>query len=119
MPGIMEHVERTGIHSGDSIAVYPAKDIDDELRIDTIEYIRAVRVVCLDERWFDSMAIDCMETACPTESTFSNHDAVFTNVCCFQAGTIHKGIVVDGNDRHQINLSQASTFTESTHTQRL
>jgi len=31
IPGIMEHVERTGIHSGDSIAVYPAVNIDDEL----------------------------------------------------------------------------------------
>ena len=31
IPGIMEHVERTGIHSGDSIAVYPASDIDDDM----------------------------------------------------------------------------------------
>ncbi len=31
IPGIMEHIERTGIHSGDSIAVYPAAHIDDEL----------------------------------------------------------------------------------------
>ncbi len=31
IPGIMEHVERTGIHSGDSIAVYPAWDIDDDM----------------------------------------------------------------------------------------
>ena len=31
IPGIMEHIERTGIHSGDSIAVYPAVNIDDEL----------------------------------------------------------------------------------------
>ena len=31
IPGIMEHVERTGIHSGDSIAVYPAVNIDDAL----------------------------------------------------------------------------------------
>ncbi len=31
IPGIMEHIERTGIHSGDSIAVYPATHIDDEL----------------------------------------------------------------------------------------
>ncbi len=31
IPGIMEHVERTGIHSGDSIAVYPAGDIDDDM----------------------------------------------------------------------------------------
>jgi carbamoyl-phosphate synthase large subunit len=32
IPGIMEHVERTGIHSGDSIAVYPAWNIDDDMR---------------------------------------------------------------------------------------
>ncbi len=31
IPGIMEHVERTGIHSGDSIAVYPAWNINDEM----------------------------------------------------------------------------------------
>lgn len=30
IPGIMEHVERTGIHSGDSIAVYPAPHIDED-----------------------------------------------------------------------------------------
>jgi carbamoyl-phosphate synthase large subunit len=33
IPGIMEHVERTGIHSGDSIAVYPAWNIDDNMRV--------------------------------------------------------------------------------------
>ncbi len=31
VPGIMEHIERAGIHSGDSIAVYPAMHIDDYL----------------------------------------------------------------------------------------
>ena len=31
IPGIMEHIERTGIHSGDSIAVYPPLHIDDDL----------------------------------------------------------------------------------------
>ena len=31
LPGIMEHIERTGIHSGDSIAVYPAKDLTTEI----------------------------------------------------------------------------------------
>ena len=31
LPGIMEHIERTGIHSGDSIAVYPAKDLTKEI----------------------------------------------------------------------------------------
>src|SRR5574344_1198110 len=31
LPGIMEQIERTGIHSGDSIAVYPAKDLTKEI----------------------------------------------------------------------------------------
>lgn len=31
IPGIMEHIERTGIHSGDSIAVYPAFNLNDIL----------------------------------------------------------------------------------------
>ncbi|MCL2080731.1 MAG: carbamoyl-phosphate synthase large subunit [Oscillospiraceae bacterium] len=31
IPGVMEHIERTGVHSGDSIAVYPAINIDDNL----------------------------------------------------------------------------------------
>ena len=29
IPGIMEHIERTGVHSGDSISVYPAPTISD------------------------------------------------------------------------------------------
>ena len=29
IPGIMEHIERAGIHSGDSISVYPAQSLDD------------------------------------------------------------------------------------------
>ncbi|MDP4132715.1 MAG: carbamoyl-phosphate synthase large subunit [Bacillota bacterium] len=32
IPGIMEHIERSGIHSGDSIAVYPATHIDDNMK---------------------------------------------------------------------------------------
>ena len=32
IPGIMEHVERAGVHSGDSIAVYPAWNVDDDMR---------------------------------------------------------------------------------------
>lgn len=31
IPGIMEHVERAGVHSGDSIAVYPAWNLSDEM----------------------------------------------------------------------------------------
>lgn len=32
IPGIMEHIERTGIHSGDSISVYPAPTIGDDIK---------------------------------------------------------------------------------------
>lgn len=32
LPGIMEHIERTGIHSGDSIAVYPSWNLNDVMR---------------------------------------------------------------------------------------
>ena len=35
IPGIMEHIERTGVHSGDSISVYPAQDITQH-NVDTI-----------------------------------------------------------------------------------
>ena len=38
IPGIMQHIERTGIHSGDSISVYPAQDITQK-NVDTlVEY---------------------------------------------------------------------------------
>ena len=36
IPGIMEHIERAGVHSGDSISVYPAQSLSQET-IDTIE----------------------------------------------------------------------------------
>ncbi len=38
IPGIMQHVERTGVHSGDSISVYPHFDISDKVRDTIIEY---------------------------------------------------------------------------------
>ncbi len=40
IPGIMEHVERTGIHSGDSIAIYPAQNLSDEITEKLIENTR-------------------------------------------------------------------------------
>ncbi|SMC87662.1 carbamoyl-phosphate synthase large subunit [Papillibacter cinnamivorans] len=40
IPGIMEHIERAGIHSGDSIAVYPAWNLDGEQTEKMIEYTR-------------------------------------------------------------------------------
>ena len=40
IPGIMEHIERAGIHSGDSISVYPAKRISDKVKATIEEYTR-------------------------------------------------------------------------------
>lgn len=40
IPGIMEHIERTGVHSGDSISVYPAPTISDKVRETIAEYSR-------------------------------------------------------------------------------
>ena len=40
IPGIMEHIERTGVHSGDSISVYPAPTISDAVRDKIAEYSR-------------------------------------------------------------------------------
>ncbi len=38
IPGIMEHVERTGIHSGDSISVYPSFSLSDAVKEKMIDY---------------------------------------------------------------------------------
>ncbi|MGN0386267.1 MAG: carbamoyl-phosphate synthase large subunit [Lachnospiraceae bacterium] len=40
IPGIMEHIERTGIHSGDSISVYPAPTINQTVKEKIAEYTR-------------------------------------------------------------------------------
>ena len=37
IPGIMEHIERTGVHSGDSIAVYPPFSVNDRMRDKIVE----------------------------------------------------------------------------------
>ncbi len=40
IPGIMEHVERAGIHSGDSISVYPAQSISEKIQRVIVDYTR-------------------------------------------------------------------------------
>ena len=40
IPGIMEHVERTGIHSGDSISVYPTFSVSQKVKDTIIEYTK-------------------------------------------------------------------------------
>ncbi|KAF0824477.1 carbamoyl-phosphate synthase large subunit [Cytobacillus firmus] len=38
IPGIMEHIERAGVHSGDSIAVYPPQNISEAIKDKLVEY---------------------------------------------------------------------------------
>ncbi|WP_303021268.1 carbamoyl-phosphate synthase large subunit [Faecalibaculum rodentium] len=42
IPGVMEHIERAGVHSGDSISVYPAQTISQEVKDTIIDY--AIRI---------------------------------------------------------------------------
>ena len=44
IPGIMEHIERAGVHSGDSIAVYPAWNISDEMTQIIVESSRNLAI---------------------------------------------------------------------------
>ena len=49
IPGIMQHIERAGIHSGDSISVYPAQTLSQKVKATIIDYTgrlaRALKVV--------------------------------------------------------------------------
>ncbi|ARJ51630.1 carbamoyl-phosphate synthase large subunit [Staphylococcus lutrae] len=51
IPGIMEHIERAGVHSGDSIAVYPpqtlSQDVIDTLEAYTIKLAKGLNVIGL------------------------------------------------------------------------
>lgn len=40
IPGIMEHIERAGVHSGDSISVYPAQSLSEKIKDTLVEYTR-------------------------------------------------------------------------------
>ncbi len=51
IPGIMEHVERAGVHSGDSISVYPTQNLSSKIKATIVDYTRklakALKVVGL------------------------------------------------------------------------
>jgi len=51
IPGIMEHIERAGVHSGDSISIYPPQTLDDETKntmwIIPIRLAKALKIVGL------------------------------------------------------------------------
>ncbi len=42
IPGIFEHIERAGIHSGDSISVYPTQTIDDAMENRIVDVTRSI-----------------------------------------------------------------------------
>ena len=44
VPGIMEQIERAGVHSGDSIAVYPAQHLTEELTEQIVDYTRRIAI---------------------------------------------------------------------------
>ena len=62
IPGIMENIERTGVHSGDSISVYPAHTISEKAKETLVEYTkrlaRALHVVGMINIQFIAMDDD-------------------------------------------------------------
>lgn len=42
IPGIMEHLERAGVHSGDSITMYPSQNISDEIKDKILDYTKKI-----------------------------------------------------------------------------
>lgn len=56
IPGIMEHIERAGIHSGDSISVYPAQTISEKIQNVLVDYTRklAAFTACY---WIDQHSV--------------------------------------------------------------
>ncbi|MDB8793963.1 carbamoyl-phosphate synthase large subunit [Romboutsia sp. 1001216sp1] len=42
IPGIMEHLERAGVHSGDSITMYPSQNINDEIKAKILDYTKKI-----------------------------------------------------------------------------
>ena len=42
IPGIMEHLERAGVHSGDSITMYPSQNISDKIKEKILDYTKKI-----------------------------------------------------------------------------
>ena len=40
IPGIMEHLERAGVHSGDSVTMYPTQNVSDDIKAKILEYTK-------------------------------------------------------------------------------
>ena len=59
IPGIMEHIERAGIHSGDSISVYPAQTISQKAKDTIAEYTQPSGKSTACNR-YDQHSVYCM-----------------------------------------------------------
>lgn len=44
IPGIMEHLERAGVHSGDSISIYPTQNVSEEIKEKIVEETRKIAI---------------------------------------------------------------------------
>ncbi|WP_127837053.1 carbamoyl-phosphate synthase large subunit [Clostridium prolinivorans] len=44
IPGVMEHLERAGIHSGDSITIYPTQNVSKEIKNEVLKYTKKLAV---------------------------------------------------------------------------
>lgn len=44
IPGIMQHLERAGVHSGDSITIYPTQNVSEKIKNDILEYTQKLAV---------------------------------------------------------------------------
>ena len=44
IPGIMEHLERAGVHSGDSVTMYPSQNISDRIKAKVLEYTKKLAI---------------------------------------------------------------------------
>jgi len=44
IPGIMEHLERAGVHSGDSITIYPSQNISENIKEKILEYTKKIAI---------------------------------------------------------------------------
>ena len=79
IPGIMQHIERTGIHSGDSISVYPAQDIT-EKNVETIVDYTAKLAKSPSCKGNDQYPVYCRRRGCiyhRGKSTFLPYGALY------------------------------------------
>ena len=44
IPGIMEHLERAGVHSGDSISIYPPQHISDAIKAQIVDETKRISI---------------------------------------------------------------------------